>query len=247
MCTGRFPLFVGNPPGREVRSVPVNNPHRYPVVFTVRITQSVVQPHCPPRTGEPLTLRDPVIVTLTPGVMLGKFHCVCVSPLLYFRHEVPVVMLFAAYGYTDLDIVCKMIAQTTVFDATTVRSLLYVTLQTEIASPFLFFLNRCLLSLSAAHCCSAYTGRGNCYSEQLHAIWAHHRIASSSSSTVIHNQDGTTWKGCAVPVVGSGGPVACKCASTPFKPSREDGLFGTHGWHFAQSHIRPHCTRQSTV
>lgn len=33
----------------EVRSVPINNPHRYPVVFTVRITQSIEVPHCAPR------------------------------------------------------------------------------------------------------------------------------------------------------------------------------------------------------
>lgn len=38
-------------------------------------------------------------------------------------------MLFVAYGYVDIDVVCRMIAHTCVFDAETVRSLLYVTLQ----------------------------------------------------------------------------------------------------------------------
>lgn len=38
-------------------------------------------------------------------------------------------MLFSAYGYTDVDLVCDMIAHTCVFDAQTIRGLLYVTLQ----------------------------------------------------------------------------------------------------------------------
>lgn len=55
----------------EVRSVPCNNPYRYPVVFTVRVTQTVESPYCPPRcTGDRPVLRDPIVVTLT-----------------YFRHD----------------------------------------------------------------------------------------------------------------------------------------------------------------
>ena len=34
-----------------------------------------------------------------------------------------------AYGYTDIDMVCEMIARTAVFDVPTIRSLLYVTIQ----------------------------------------------------------------------------------------------------------------------
>lgn len=51
----------------EVRSVPLNNPHRYPVVFTVRVTQSIIPPECAaPRLDAPRpSLRDPIIVTLT--------------------------------------------------------------------------------------------------------------------------------------------------------------------------------------
>ena len=53
----------------EVRSVPVNNPHRYPVVFTIRITQtlataSVSQTMMMGCGGKPV-LQDPIIVMLT--------------------------------------------------------------------------------------------------------------------------------------------------------------------------------------
>lgn len=38
-------------------------------------------------------------------------------------------MLFIAYGYTDLDEVCDMIAHTAVWDASVIKDLLYVTRQ----------------------------------------------------------------------------------------------------------------------
>lgn len=39
------------------------------------------------------------------------------------------MLLFTAYGYTDLDQVCRMISKTAKFSPEVVRSLLYVTLQ----------------------------------------------------------------------------------------------------------------------
>lgn len=38
-------------------------------------------------------------------------------------------MLFTAYGLDDIDVVCKMIAQTAVWSADTIKRLLYVTMQ----------------------------------------------------------------------------------------------------------------------
>ena len=82
-----------------------------------------VTPRCGPCFEEAPVLSDPIIVSLT-----------------YFRHEVPLpgtplgrvpppMLLFTAYGYTDLDFVCEMISKTAKFSADVVRSLLYVTLQ----------------------------------------------------------------------------------------------------------------------
>lgn len=93
----------------EVRSVPASNPNRFPVVFSLRITIS----GSPPTTTGVRILNDPIIASLT-----------------YFRHEVPVTLLFSAYGYTDLDEICSLIRRTCRWaDLEQLRHLLYPTIQ----------------------------------------------------------------------------------------------------------------------
>lgn len=130
----------------EVRSVPLNNPHRYPVVFTVRVNQSPQAVHCPPRTMDTPVLLDPIIVTLTYfrhkqtpimyvyGVGVWKRRASRTpSPSQERERErgcpPPVTLLFLAYGYTNLDHVCGMIAQTARWSPDVIRELLYATSQ----------------------------------------------------------------------------------------------------------------------
>lgn len=89
-----------------------NNPpsvNRFPVVFALRATLPAVPDLLP---AEP-TLSEPLIVTLT-----------------YFRHEVPALLLFFAFGIVDIDTVCAMVQRTSTWaDMTTLRRLLYATHQ----------------------------------------------------------------------------------------------------------------------
>ena len=93
----------------ETRSVPASNPNRFPVVFSIRITISGP----PPTTTGTRVLCDPIIASLT-----------------YFRHEVPVMLLFNAYGFTDLNDICRLIHRTCRWaDQAQLRHLLYPTIQ----------------------------------------------------------------------------------------------------------------------
>ena len=93
----------------EVRSIPASNTNRLPVVFALRVTVNQVPSLLP---AEPV-LGDPLIVTLT-----------------YFRQEVPVLLLFYAYGVMDRDTICTMIRRTAGWaDVPTLRRLLYATQQ----------------------------------------------------------------------------------------------------------------------
>lgn len=83
--------------------------NRFPVVFALRATLPAVPDLLP---AEP-TLSEPLIVTLT-----------------YFRHEVPVLLLFYAFGIVGIDAVCAMVRRTATWaDMPTLRRLLYATHQ----------------------------------------------------------------------------------------------------------------------
>lgn len=93
----------------EVRSAPATNTNRSPVIFALRVTVASVPALLP---AAPV-LADPLIVTLT-----------------YFRHEVPVILLFYAFGVFDLDAVCAKVQKTSRWaDLPTLRRLLYATSQ----------------------------------------------------------------------------------------------------------------------
>ena len=95
------------------------------MVFTVRVTQSLTPSHGQPALDRSAPhLQDPIIVMLTyfrsRGIPSSPPCC---------RHEVPVSLLFFAYGYLDVDLICGMIGHTASFPRETIRQLLYVTLQ----------------------------------------------------------------------------------------------------------------------
>jgi DNA-directed RNA polymerase beta subunit len=93
----------------EVRSVPATNVNRLPVIFAVRIT--VARP--PALLPVVPQLPDPIIVTLS-----------------YFRSEVPVTLLFYAFGVFDADAIGARVQRTAQWaDLPTLRRLLYATVQ----------------------------------------------------------------------------------------------------------------------
>lgn len=103
----------------EVRSIPASNPNRFPVIFALvrsgpcaragRPVHKVTVP-LPPTT---VTIADPIIVNLT-----------------YFRNEVPVLLLFYAFGVVDLDEIGRLIQRTSTWASVeTLVRLLYPTTQ----------------------------------------------------------------------------------------------------------------------
>ena len=121
----------------DVRSVPVNNPHRYPVVFSLRVTQSTTTT-VTTMAASP-QLQDPIIVDRLPDQkqrpgedahVLPPRTCPSADNGQGHDDEVPVSLLFFAYGYLDPMLICRMIAHTaSSFSPETIRRLLYVTFQ----------------------------------------------------------------------------------------------------------------------
>ncbi len=93
----------------EVRSVPATNTNRFPVIFALRTTMAGT----PSLLPAPPLLPDPIIVTLT-----------------YFREEVPVILLFYAFGVFDLDAIGVRVQRTARWaDLPTIQRLMYATIQ----------------------------------------------------------------------------------------------------------------------
>jgi hypothetical protein len=137
----------------ETRSVPACNPNRFPVVFSIRITISGP----PPSTSGTRILCDPIIANLT-----------------YFRHEVPVTLLFNAYGFSDMNVVCGLIHRTCRWaDREQLRHLLYPTSQHSAAVR------------SKADALSVL-----CKCMQLHATSNHGHTAPRTTSTVPITDEG---------------------------------------------------------
>lgn len=211
-----------------------NNPHRYPVVFTVRITQSTSTPHVLPQMTQSPSLRDPIIVTLTTRI-IQQWRILC----LYFRHEVPVVMLFFAYGYTNLNEICDMVAHTTFFDASVFRSLLYVTLR--------------LGWIDWTIDPERNTRHPSEHRQRHWPFWQHtcnRGTPVPPQITITDNRRQPMGKPTSLffPLIpGSWRFIACQCATSFGKPSSKNGLFGPHGWHFAQFSFRSEIKGQSAV